>query len=37
MGQGLPHGLRITIGQEAHMRDIAARVRTLVEAGGEGR
>jgi len=36
-GQGLPHGLRITIGQEAHMRDIAARVRTLVEAGGEGR
>lgn len=33
-GQGLPHGLRITIGREAHLRDIAARVRALV-AGGE--
>ncbi len=32
--QGLPHGLRITIGTEAHMRDIAARVRALVT--GEG-
>ncbi|HEX7856529.1 MAG TPA: histidinol-phosphate transaminase [Sphingobium sp.] len=29
-GQGLPHGLRITIGTEAHVKDIAARVRTLV-------
>jgi histidinol-phosphate aminotransferase len=28
--QGLPHGLRITIGKEAHMRDIATRVRALV-------
>lgn len=32
-GQQLPHGLRITIGTEAHMRDIAARVRALVTAG----
>lgn len=32
--QGLPHGLRITIGKEAHMRDIAAQVRALVTAGG---
>ncbi|MET0365067.1 MAG: histidinol-phosphate transaminase, partial [Sphingobium sp.] len=31
-GQGLPHGLRITIGTEEHMRDIAARIRTLVSA-----
>ncbi len=29
--QGLPHGLRITIGTEAQVRDIAARIRTLVE------
>lgn len=29
-GQGLPHGLRITIGTEAHVRDIAARVRAQV-------
>lgn len=28
--QGLPHGLRITIGAEAHMRDIAARIRSLA-------
>jgi histidinol-phosphate aminotransferase len=32
-GQGLPHGLRITIGSEEHMRDIAARIRTLVSKG----
>ncbi|MFT3968036.1 MAG: histidinol-phosphate transaminase [Sphingobium sp.] len=32
-GQGLPHGLRITIGSEAHMRDIAARIRALVSGG----
>ncbi|MCE7798589.1 histidinol-phosphate transaminase [Sphingobium sufflavum] len=33
-GQGLPQALRITIGTEAHVKDIAARVRTLVT--GEG-
>jgi len=32
-GQGLPHGLRITIGTEPHMRDIAARIRLAVTAG----
>lgn len=32
--QGLPHGLRITIGTEAHMRDIAAHIRAL--ASGQG-
>lgn len=33
-GQDLPHGLRITIGGEEHMRDIANLVRGLV--AGEG-
>ncbi|MET0241166.1 MAG: histidinol-phosphate transaminase [Sphingobium sp.] len=33
-GQGLPQALRITIGTEAHMRDIAAWVRALLT--GEG-
>jgi histidinol-phosphate aminotransferase len=33
-GQGLPQALRITIGTEAHMRDIAGRVRVLVSAEG---
>ena len=32
-GQGLPQGLRITIGTEGHMRDIAARIRSLVTGG----
>jgi len=32
-GQGLPHGLRITIGTEEHMRDIVAVLRRLT---GEG-
>lgn len=32
-GQGLPHGLRITIGAEAHMRDIATVIHALAEAG----
>ncbi len=32
--QGLPHGLRITIGTEAHMRDIAAHLRALVTGQG---
>lgn len=30
-GQGLPHGLRITIGEEADMRAIAAHLRALCE------
>lgn len=29
-GQGLPHGLRITIGTQEQVKDIAARIRTLV-------
>jgi histidinol-phosphate aminotransferase len=29
-GQGLPQALRITIGTEVHVRDIAARVRAMV-------
>ncbi|CAN5324354.1 histidinol-phosphate transaminase [soil metagenome] len=33
-GQGLPQALRITIGTEAHMRDVAARIRAMV--AGEG-
>lgn len=32
-GQGLPHGLRITIGSSEHMSDIAAILRELVEQG----
>jgi histidinol-phosphate aminotransferase len=32
-GQGLPHGLRITIGRGEHMQDIAARIRSLVTGG----
>ena len=31
-GQGLGHALRITIGEEAHMRAIAAVLRDLVTA-----
>ena len=31
-GQGLPNGLRITIGTEEQMRDIAAKLRTMAEA-----
>lgn len=31
-GQGLPHGLRITIGTEEETRGVAAAIRTLVEA-----
>lgn len=31
-GQGLPHGLRITIGTRAQMDDVAATLRTLAEA-----
>jgi histidinol-phosphate aminotransferase len=32
-GQGLPHGLRITIGTEEETRGVAAAVRALVERG----
>ena len=32
-GQDLPHGLRITIGSEEHMRDIASLIGTLVREG----
>ena len=31
-GQGLPQGLRITIGTEAQMDDVAAILRELAEA-----
>ncbi|HKY80358.1 MAG TPA: histidinol-phosphate transaminase [Sphingobium sp.] len=31
-GQGLPHGLRITIGTEQQMRAIAAKLRAMAEA-----
>ncbi|WP_238473953.1 histidinol-phosphate transaminase [Altericroceibacterium spongiae] len=31
-GQGLPQGLRITIGASAHMQDIAAAIREMAEA-----
>jgi len=31
-GQGLPHGLRITIGEEAQMREVAAALRALAES-----
>lgn len=31
-GQGLPNGLRITIGAEEHIRDIARLIRTMAEA-----
>lgn len=31
-GQGLPHGLRITIGNDAQMADVAAALRELAEA-----
>lgn len=31
-GQGLPHGLRVTIGEEAQMRDVAAALREMAEA-----
>lgn len=33
-GQGLPHGLRITIGTEAETRGLTAALRALVEAAG---
>ncbi|MDG2002208.1 MAG: histidinol-phosphate transaminase [Novosphingobium sp.] len=33
-GQGLPHGLRITIGEAADMDAIAAALRMMVEAAG---
>lgn len=33
-GQGLPHGLRITIGTEAQMRDIARLLREMTRAAG---
>ncbi len=33
-GQGLPHGLRITIGTEEETRGVAAALRGLVEAAG---
>jgi histidinol-phosphate aminotransferase len=32
-GQGLPHGLRVTIGTEAETRGVAAAIRALVIAG----
>lgn len=31
-GQGLPHGLRITIGTEGQMRRVAAKLRAMAEA-----
>ncbi|MEH3158890.1 MAG: histidinol-phosphate transaminase [Sphingomonas taxi] len=33
-GQGLPHGLRITIGTESEMRDVVAVLRAEVERAG---
>ena len=33
-GQGLPHGLRITIGTEQEIRGLTAALRNLVEAAG---
>ena len=33
-GQGLPHGLRITIGTESEIRGLTAALRALVEAAG---
>ncbi|QTH20244.1 histidinol-phosphate transaminase [Rhizorhabdus wittichii] len=33
-GQGLPHGLRITIGTEEEVRGLAAVIRRMVEAAG---
>jgi histidinol-phosphate aminotransferase len=33
-GQGLPHGLRITVGTEAETRGVAASLRDLVEKAG---
>lgn len=33
-GQGLPHGLRITIGTAAQMDDIAAAIRSMAEQAG---
>jgi histidinol-phosphate aminotransferase len=33
-GQGLPHGLRITVGTEAETRGVAAALRALVEKAG---
>ena len=33
-GQGLPHGLRITIGTEEQTRGLAAALRHIVETGG---
>jgi histidinol-phosphate aminotransferase len=33
-GQGLPHGLRITVGTEAETRGVAASLRDLVEKSG---
>jgi histidinol-phosphate aminotransferase len=31
-GQGLPHGLRVTIGEETQMREVAAALREMAEA-----
>ena len=36
-GQGLPHGLRITVGTEAEMRDVVDVLRTEVEKAEAGR
>jgi histidinol-phosphate aminotransferase len=33
-GQGLPHGLRITIGTEEEITGLTASLRKLVEAAG---
>jgi histidinol-phosphate aminotransferase len=33
-GQGLPHALRITIGTEAQMRDVARLLREMTEMNG---
>ena len=33
-GQGLPHGLRITIGTEADCRGVIAALRTMTERAG---
>jgi histidinol-phosphate aminotransferase len=33
-GQGLPHGLRITVGTEAETLGVAASLRELVEKAG---
>jgi histidinol-phosphate aminotransferase len=33
-GQGLPHGLRITVGTEDETKGVAAALRDLVEKAG---